>query len=369
MELDLSAYSVRTDLAIEEKELLEEKEVQGDEQTDKGTGVRVHEKEEKGVKITKVRIDEAGAEKTGKKAGEYLTFEAQGVRKQDTELQQAVEDVFAREFASFIKQLGITKDASCLITGLGNWNVTPDALGPMVVDKLVITRHLFKQAPEQVEEGFRPVSAFSPGVMGLTGVETSDIISAVIDKTKPDFIIAVDALASRSVERVNTTIQMSDTGIHPGSGVGNERKELSKETLGIPVIAIGIPTVVDAVSITSDTIDFILKHLGKEMNTEDSAGKALTPAGMVFGEKKELNEEDMPDEEKRKAMLGMVGGLDEQEKRQLIQEVLAPMGHNLMVTPKEVDIFMRDMANVIAEGLNAALHESISQQSTGTYTK
>ncbi|RSL34464.1 GPR endopeptidase [Salibacterium salarium] len=369
MELDLSKYSVRTDLAIEEKELLEEKEVQGDEQQDKSTGVRVHEKKERGVKITKVRIDEAGAEKTGKKAGEYLTFEAQGVRKQDTELQQALEDIFAKEFAAFIKQLGITKDASCLITGLGNWNVTPDALGPMVVDKLVITRHLFKEAPEQVEEGFRPVSAFSPGVMGLTGVETSDIISAIIDKTNPDFIIAVDALASRSVERVNTTIQMSDTGIHPGSGVGNERKELSKETLGIPVIAIGIPTVVDAVSITSDTIDFILKHLGKEMDTKDSASKALTPAGMVFGEKKELTEEDMPNEEKRKAMLGMVGGLEEMEKRQLIQEVLAPMGYNLMVTPKEVDVFMRDMANVIAEGLNAALHESISQESTGTYTK
>ncbi|MFZ4451965.1 GPR endopeptidase [Salibacterium aidingense] len=369
MELDLSNYNVRTDLAIEEKELLEEQEVRQTPQKDVNKGIRVHEREEKGVKITKVTIDETGADQTGKKPGEYLTFEAQGVRKQDTKLQQAMEEVLAEEFALFLKGLGIPKDASCLVTGLGNWNVTPDALGPMVVDKMVITRHLFKEAPEQVEEGFRSVSAFSPGVMGLTGVETSELISAAIERTKPDFVIAVDALASRSVERVNTTIQMSDTGIHPGSGVGNKRKELSRDTLGIPVIAIGIPTVVDAVSITSDTIDFILKHLGKEMKTKDSAGKALAPAGMVFGEKKELKEEDLPNEEERKAMLGMVGGLNDSEKRQLIQEVLAPMGHNLMVTPKEVDVFMENMANVIAEGLNAALHESISQESTGTYTK
>ncbi|SDH47101.1 GPR endopeptidase Aspartic peptidase. MEROPS family A25 [Alteribacillus persepolensis] len=367
-ELDLSPFSVRTDLAIEEKELLEEKELQGQAKKTEN-GIWIQEKEEDDVKITRVKIKEKGAEQTGKKPGEYLTFEAQGIRKQDTELQKHLEGLFAREFSAFLEQLNIAKDASCLVTGLGNWNVTPDALGPMVVDKLVITRHLFKEAPEHVEEGFRPVSAFAPGVMGMTGVETSDIISAVIDQTKPDFVLAIDALASRSIERVNTTIQISDTGIHPGSGVGNKRKELSMDTLGIPVIAIGIPTVVDAVSITSDTIDFILKHLGKEMKSEDSAGRALTPAGMTFGEKKELTEEDMPDEEKRKAMLGMVGGLEEREKRQLIQEVLAPLGHNLMVTPKEVDVFMKDMANVVAEGLNAALHESISQNSTGTYTK
>ena len=124
---------------------------------------------------------------------------------------------------------------------------------------------MFQLQPESVEEGFRPVSAIRPGVMGITGIETSDVIYGIIEKTKPDFVIAIDALAARSIERVNSTIQISDTGIHPGSGVGNKRKELSKETLGIPVIAIGVPTVVDAVSITSDTIDFILKHFGREM--------------------------------------------------------------------------------------------------------
>lgn len=162
----------------------------------------------------------------------------------------------------------------------------PDALGPIVVENVLVTRHLFQLQPESVEEGFRPVSAIRPGVMGITGIETSDVIYGIIEKTKPDFVIAIDALAARSIERVNSTIQISDTGIHPGSGVGNKRKELSKETLGIPVIAIGVPTVVDAVSITSDTIDFILKHFGREMKEGNKPSRSLLPAGFTFGEKK-----------------------------------------------------------------------------------
>lgn len=157
-----------------------------------------------------------------------------------------MERIFAKEFSYFLEEVGVTKEASCLIVGLGNWNVTPDALGPIVVENVLVTRHLFQLQPESVEEGFRPVSAIRPGVMGITGIETSDVIYGIIEKTNPDFVIAIDALAARSIERVNSTIQISDTGIHPGSGVGNKRKELSKETLGIPVIAIGVPTVVDA---------------------------------------------------------------------------------------------------------------------------
>ena len=156
---------------------------------------------------------------------------------------------------------------------------------PLVTENLLVTRHLFRLQPENVQEGYRPVSALAPGVMGLTGIETSDIIQGVIKESKPDFVIAVDALAARAVERVNTTIQFSDTGIHPGSGVGNKRKELSKETLGIPVIAIGVPTVVDAVTIASDTVDYILKHFGREMK-DDSPSRSLVPAGMNFGKRR-----------------------------------------------------------------------------------
>lgn len=367
--LDLQNYTVRTDLAVEAREMVVEEQTKKQKnKPDSVDGVIVKERTIKGVKITSVEIDEKGEELIGKKSGNYLTFETLGIRNQDTELQKTVEEVFAKEFNQFLLKNGVKKDASCLVVGLGNWNVTPDALGPMAIKNLVVTKHLFELQPESVADGFRPVSALSPGVMGITGIETSDIIFGVVEKTKPDFVIAIDALASRSLERVNSTIQVSDTGIHPGSGVGNKRKELSKDTLGIPVFAIGIPTVVDAVSITNDTIDFILKHFGRELREGGRPSRSLTPAGMTFGEKRVLTDEDMPNEEKRQTFMGIVGTLPEEEKRALIREVLAPLGHNLMVTPKEVDVFIEDMANVIAGGLNAALHEQINQENFGSYT-
>jgi spore protease len=370
--IDLSQYSVRTDLAIEAREMVlaHKKGTVGQEKDlSQIEGVIIKEKDVDDIKISLVEVTKQGEQQLGKKAGRYLTMEVQGIRQQNTEVQQKVEEIFAREFAYFLEGTGIKKTDSCLVVGLGNWNVTPDALGPMVCENLLITRHLFQLQPENVEEGYRSVSALSPGVMGLTGIETSDIIFGVVEKTKPDFVIAIDALASRSIERVNSTIQISDTGIHPGSGVGNKRKELSKETLGIPVIAIGVPTVVDAVSITSDTIDFILKHFGKELREGNRPSRALAPAGMSFGEKRKLTEEDLPEEKQRKTFLGMIGTLPDDEKRKLIYEVLSPIGHNLMVTPKEVDVFIEDMANLLANGLNASLHSTVDQENAGYYTK
>ncbi len=371
-QLDLTKYSVRTDLALEASAMAVEernKTLKEDQQPiSEIEGVIIKERQEDGITISTVEITEEGANAVGKKKGNYLTLEVQGIRQKDSELQQKVQEVFAKEFNHFLSKLNIGKDASCLVVGLGNWNVTPDALGPLAVENLVITRHLFELQPENVQDGFRSVSAIAPGVMGLTGIETSDIIYGVIEKSKPDFIIAIDALAARSVERVNSTIQISDTGIHPGSGVGNKRKELSKDSLGIPVIAIGIPTVVDAVSITSDAFDFILKHFGRELKEGDKPSRSLIPAGMTFGEKKVLTDDDLPGEQERNTFLGIVGTLPEDEKRKLIHEVLSPLGHNLMVTPKEVDVFIEDMANVIAGGLNTALHGEIGQDNSGAYT-
>lgn len=354
---DTDGFSGRNETGGKRRTSRSEKEINGfiEKERDKG-----------GIKVRTVDITKEGAELSGKKQGRYVTIEAQGVREHDSEMQEKVTEVFAEEFSAYLSALKIPKDASCLIVGLGNWNVTPDALGPLVTENLLVTRHLFRLQPENVQEGYRPVSALAPGVMGLTGIETSDIIQGVIKESKPDFVIAVDALAARAVERVNTTIQFSDTGIHPGSGVGNKRKELSKETLGIPVIAIGVPTVVDAVTIASDTVDYILKHFGREMK-DDSPSRSLVPAGMNFGKKKVLTDEDLPGEKERQSFLGIVGTLDENEKRQLIHEVLSPLGHNLMVTPKEIDTFIDDMANVLANGLNTALHEKVSQDNKGSY--
>ncbi|HLR73646.1 MAG TPA: GPR endopeptidase [Virgibacillus sp.] len=358
------SVQVRTDLAIEAKDMYVEKESSPDDIT----GVTVRDREESQIKISYVDIDKEGAELIGKKPGAYITIYADGVKKQDTSKQYNAAKVLAKELEQLMKKNNIGKDSTGLIVGLGNWNVTPDALGPMTAEKILVTSHLFKLNHETVADGYRPVASVTPGVMGVTGIETSDIIFGIVEEFKPDFVIAVDALASRSIERVNETIQLSDSGIHPGSGVGNKRKELSEETLGVPVIAIGVPTVVDAVTITSDTIDFLLKHFGREWKEKDRPSKSLTPGGMTFGAKK-YKESDLPDEEKRQTFLGMVGTLSDDEKRSLITEVLTPLGHNLIVTPKEVDGFMVDMADVIAKGINTALHDAVDVDQSGDYTR
>src|SRR5699024_7633212 len=310
------------------------------------------------ITVIYVDIDNEGQQRLGKKQGSYITIYADGVKEQDTGKQENAARVFGKELEQLLGKNNVPSGGTGLIVGLGNWNVTPDALGPLSVEKVLVTSHLFVLEHETVSEGYRPVAAVSPGVMGTTGMETSDIVFGVIEKLKPHFVIVVDALASRSIERINETIQLTDTGIHPGSGVGNKRKELSEDTLGIPVIAIGVPTVVDAVTITSDTIDYLLKHFGREWKEKDRPSKSLTPGGLSFGTR-QFSDTDLPDEEKRQTFLGMVGTLTEEEKRSLITEVLSPVGHNLIVTPKEVDSFMEDMADLISKGINAALHEKI----------
>src|SRR5690625_3324482 len=356
---------VRTDLAVEAKDMYVEN---NEKQKTDIKGVTIKHRTENDIKVTYVDIDEVGAAALGKKAGSYTTIYADGVKKQDTSSQEKASKVLAFEIEHMLSQKNISKDATGLVVGLGNWNVTPDALGPMTVEKTQVTSHLFNLSYETVAKGYRSVAAVTPGVMGVTGIETSDIIHGITEKFDPDFIIAIDALASRSIERVNETIQLSDSGIHPGSGVGNKRKELSKETLGIPVFAIGVPTVVDAVTIASDTIDFLLKHFGREWNEKDRPSKSLTPNNFSFG-KKSFTEDDLPDDEKRKTFLGIVGTLSDADKKNLITEVLSPIGYNLMVTPKEVDGFMIDMSYVLANGINAALHDNVNVDNFALYSR
>ncbi|KAB8127563.1 GPR endopeptidase [Gracilibacillus oryzae] len=365
--MDNQEFGVRTDLAVEAKEMYVEKDTQKEKQ-DQINGVKITDKKEGNIRITYVDVDTEGGKQIGKGPGSYRTIYSDAIKKQDTNLQHETAQAVCTQLIELLEKNQISKDATGLIVGLGNRYVTPDALGPLAIEKVLVTNHLFVHQPEYVAEGYRRVATINPGVMGVTGIETSDIIKGVIEKLKPDFVIAIDALASRSIERVNATIQLSDAGIHPGSGVGNKRKELSKETLGLPVIAIGVPTVVDAVTITSDAIDYVLKHIGKEWNEKDKPSKSLTPAGMNFGSRK-LTNEDLPSPEKRQKILGMVGSLDDKEKRALMQEVLTPLGHNLMVTPKEIDGYIEDMAHLLAKGINAALHESVEIDTSSSYTK
>src|SRR5699024_6184990 len=219
--------SVRTDLAIEAKDMYVGETKQTGSKMH--SGIQSKEREEDGITISYVDISEEAAKAIQKKAGKYITIYADGVKKQDTKKQELAAGVLADEIRSLLDNHKIPKDAVGLIVGLGNRKVTPDALGPMTVENVLVTSHLFQLEHETVAEGYRSVSAITPGVMGVTGLETSDIIFGILQQFKPDFVIAVDALASRSIERINETIQVSDSGIHPGSGVKNKRKELSKE--------------------------------------------------------------------------------------------------------------------------------------------
>ncbi len=331
-ELDLQQYNVRTDLALEAKEIAE----QPGGAPIPGIDMETHEEE--GITITQLHVkSDEGAQAIGKMKGQYVTIEVPGLRNQDTTLQDRVATQFAKHFEAFLARLSIGPNAKALVVGLGNWNVTPDALGPLVVENMLVTRHLFELMPDQVSPGYRPVSAVAPGVLGITGIESSEIVQGIVDRSKPDVIIAIDALASKALDRVNTTIQIADTGIHPGSGIGNKRKGLTQEILGVPVIAIGVPTVLYASTIVNNAFEMMRDHMEKQQGDTNH-------------------------------IFGLLNQISENDRLQLVKEVLSPIGHDLLVTPKDVDQFIEDIANIIASGLNAALHEAVDTNNVAAYT-
>ncbi|MEG0826170.1 MAG: GPR endopeptidase [Bacilli bacterium] len=335
--IDLKNYSIRTDLAIEATSNFEN--IKKDETTIDD------------VKIINIYLDEKNSKLVNKKIGNYTTIEFTDIT--DYNCKEKVKKIFGQELKKMLEKLSINQTDGCLILGLGNEKSTPDALGPLAINNILVTNHLFKIG--QVEEGFRPVCAFSPGVMGTTGIETSDLIKGVVDQIKPDFIIVIDALASQSIDRVNKVIQMTDTGIHPGSGIGNNRKEISQEVLKIPVVAVGIPTVVDAVTIVSDTINYMQKHYSYMKNNIKSINK-LIPLSKINYLKKKVTVSN----EDKKQLLGIIGNLNDDEIRQLVYEVLSPIGYNLMVTPKEVNFVIEKLSDIIGNGINQALHKNIN---------
>lgn len=339
-EIDLKNYQIRTDLIVEQ--VTDENNV----------STKVYD--ENGIKITTVEVDKNMSEQINKKVGDYVTIEFDDVT--DSNNQEIVKKIFSEQLSEIIKKTKIKDSDKCLIIGLGNDKSTPDSLGPLTIDKVLVTNHLFMYG--QVEEGFRSVSAIIPGVTGTTGIETSDLIKSVVDGIKPDFLIMIDALASQALDRVNKTIQISNTGIHPGSGVGNSRKEISKDTTGIPVIAIGIPTVVDAVTVVSDTINYMQKHYAFHKKFIKNPLSKLVSSTQINYLKKEVAIE----KEDKINLLGIVGSLNEMEIKQLILEVLTPIGYNLMVTPKEVDFIVEKLATVLGEGINISLHEKIKKE-------
>lgn len=313
-------YNIHTDLAVESKELYG----QGTNKEIEGVSVEVEEK--KDYSVTRVEVlNQEGMKMMRKPMGRYITIDVPNLDKTDQDLKDEISKALAKE----ILALDLNKaNSKILIIGLGNWNITPDALGPKVVERILVTRHYFLNYKKDMDETMANVAAMSPGVMGMTGIETIDIVKGIVEKIKPDLLIAVDALASRRMNRISTTIQLSDTGISPGSGVGNKRTALNKESLGIPVISLGIPTVVNAATIVSDTLDLIIDSL------KENADKG-------------------------KEFYNLLQDLSQEDRYGLITEVLNPYMANTIVTPKDIDFIIDDLSIIIANGLNIALHPGI----------
>ncbi|MDF2633361.1 MAG: Germination protease [Pelosinus sp.] len=317
------AGTSRTDLALEVREMLT-KEV-----SEEIPGVLVETSEDEEVVITKVDITTSEAERTmGKGQGTYVTIEAQGLRYKNTPLQEKIMKILADELVAMTK---LSQKATVLIIGLGNRNITPDALGPRAIDKIVVTRHLQDLLSPELKGGVRSICAIAPGVLGITGMETVEIVQGIVSKIKPDLVIAIDALAAASSRRVITTVQLANTGISPGSGVGNKRFGLTQESLGVPVIAIGVPTVVHASTIAMDTINTLQEH---------------APFARYFKSMEHLSAED---------------------RHKIVRQVLPEVLGDLMVTPKEVDRFIDDIAVAVAGGINQAMHPHIDYENIHTY--
>ncbi len=313
--------NIRTDLAIEAREAIYKS---GNEA--ENDGINIISSEDEIMTVTQVEITtDSGSKKLGKPKGRYITIESEEMRYNNIDCQKKITLTLSDKINELIN---INKQNKILVVGLGNRNVTPDSLGPKVADRILVTRHILDTLPKEIKNSVGNVCAISPGVLGITGIETFDIIKGISDKTKPDIVIAIDALAARSINRINSTIQLSDTGICPGAGIGNARKALNKENLGIDVISIGVPTVVDAATMINDTFDGILSSMAEKSEPKSETFKCI----------KHLCDEDKFDD---------------------ILKALEPYSGNMFVTPKEVDSTIERLADIIANALNTVIHPAI----------
>ena len=310
-------FNFRTDLANERRDIYKkansiESEINGIEST--------KEEINENISVERVKItNEDGAKAIGKPQGNYITIDIKKLKiAQDEDIEKSAETL-ANELTKII-DAHIDKQGEILVVGLGNIYVTPDALGPKVINEIEVTRHIINYLPQYVEEGTRMVSAISPGVLGTTGIETVEILKGIVDNIHPKLVIVIDALASRSIERISSTGQISDTGIVPGAGVGNKRTEISQETLGIPVIAIGIPTVVETAVLVNDCLDLFITKSQQEAKSNEYLNQ--------------LKEEDNYEE---------------------IKEALVPNDYNLIVTPKEIDDLIENMKDIVSKGINLSM--------------
>lgn len=332
--IDLGKYEVRTDLISESLSNIDDykREVTKD----------------KDITIETIMLDNDKAQMIGKKAGVYKTISFLDATDEDN--YQDLLAVVAQEIKKMLDIMEIKDNYSCLIIGLGNRKSTADAIGPLMIDKIKITRQIVNlKLP--LSDKYRVISSFVPGVMGVTGIETSDIIVALKEKVKPDFMIVVDSLKASVIDRVNKTIQLTNTGITPGSGLLSNREEISEEILKIPVLAIGVPTVLEAATIVSNTINYLYKHFSYEKENINNQKLKLIP---VNNRNYKDHQHDLSTLEKEK-VLGLLGSLKENELEELIKEVLIPLGYNYLVTPKDIDEEVLKLSSLLADAINKSL--------------
>lgn len=297
-----------TDLAIEAREVVQPVK-----------GVDFSEEKTDLAYITRITIkDHEAASRMGKPPGNYVTIESSSLREQDHQELRGLSTLLGKELLKLIqKQLHLRDETEFFVVGLGNWKATPDALGPEVVEKVMVTRHLYEETPPELKEGLRSVAALSPGVLGLTGLESGEIIKAVVAEVKPHMVLAIDALAARHIKRLSSTIQLCDTGVSPGSGIGNRRFRITQENVGVPVIAIGVPTVIHATTIVTDSLERVRE--GKKGNM-------------------------------------------------VVNEILSPFIGQLVVTPKGIDELIRNVSFILAGGIDQALHPAVQEENVSLYT-
>lgn len=306
----------RTDMAIESAALFNKTK----EDIERIKGVSVKERLIDDIYISRVSItDKNGSETIGKPIGEYITIDVDSFLNTGDDFRELFIDILSEELKSI---LNADKNSTVFVIGLGNEKITPDALGPKVIDNLNITRHLFKEMPELADNNTQSVCAVSPGVLGITGIETVEVIKGISDRVKPCAIICIDALATRSIKRLSSSVQMTNTGITPGAGVGNRRHRIDEQTVGVPVIAIGVPTVVDGATIANDSIRLLSDAVNSYSSETDR---------------------------------GFIEKLREEDRYSLVKELLRPYESRLIVTPKDIDSLVDDIAVIIAASINRAL--------------
>lgn len=291
-------------------------------------GVEVLQEEKENITVTTVNVlNEKGAASLSKKIGSYITIETKDIRNLEDEEENKLVNIVSNEIKKLIKS-DKNEKASVLIVGLGNEYITPDALGPKVVKNINITRHVIKLSKELLDESTRSVSAIMPGVLGTTGIETSEIVKSVSDKIKPDIVIAIDSLASSSMHRIGNTIQLSNTGITPGAGVKNKREGLNESTLNVPVIALGVPTVVDLATITNEAIDRMVQNVKNEI----------------------VDLEECNDME----VNNFINFLNQDTRYDMVANLLN--SDSYILTPKEVDELIDITSSIVGKSINLALN-------------